>query len=95
MVAYERLSQSEVRLYTERCKFLSEFSPFIFNQQKFFFFFINFFIFKNKKLHGLLYKTILKIKQLKDIRNYLQYDTNATRKNTNTTVQLQINLINN
>ena len=62
----------------------------------FFFLLVKFFIFKNKKkLHGLLYKTILKIKQLKDIRNYLQYDTTATKKNTNTTVQLPINLINN
>ena len=34
-------------------------------------------------------------KQLKEIRNYLQYDTNATKSNTNTTVQLQINLITN
>ena len=30
-------------------------------------------------IRGLLYNTILKKKQLKEIRNYLQYDTNATK----------------
>ena len=41
-------------------------------------------------MHGLLYNTILK-KQLG--LKYLHYDTNATKNNTNTTVQLQIKLI--
>ena len=37
-------------------------------------------------IHALLYNTILK--QLKEIRNYLQYDTNATKKDTSTTIQI-------
>ena len=40
-------------------------------------------------IHGLLYNTIPKKNQLKEIRNYLQYGSNATKNNTNTTVQLQ------
>ena len=39
-------------------------------------------------VHALLYNTILKRKTLKKIRNYLQYDTDATKKNTSTTIQL-------
>ena len=38
-------------------------------------------------IHALLYNTILK-KKLKEIRNYSQYDTNATKKDTSATIQL-------
>ena len=62
----------------------------------FFFFFLQNFLFsKIKKITWTTLQNDTKIKQLKDIRNYLQYDTTAIKKNTNTTVQLPINLINN
>ena len=43
-------------------------------------------------IYALLYNTILK-QRLEEIQNYLQCDTNATKNNTNTAIQLQIDLI--
>ena len=41
-------------------------------------------------IHALLYNTILK-QRLDEILNYLQYDTNATKNDTNTAIQLLTN----